>query len=65
MEALTLVYKAKMVSPIKRSIHHFCLFVWTFLDRILQRLEVIVLQSLLDQNLEHNQYFINLYRYIL
>ena len=30
MEALTLASKAKMVSPVKRSIHCFCLFVWTF-----------------------------------
>ena len=30
MEALTLASRAKMVSPVKRSVHHFCLFVWTF-----------------------------------
>ena len=30
MEALTLASKAKMVSPVRRSVHHFCLFVWTF-----------------------------------
>ena len=29
-EALTLTSRAKMVSPVKRSIQHFCLFVWTF-----------------------------------